>query len=69
MHLVSCRNQTVTVSGASITFEEGETIHTENSYKHRPGAVISMARSARWAHEKRWTDPERLFGVFLFRHE
>lgn len=33
MHLQSLVNQTITLDGNVITFNEGETIHTENSYK------------------------------------
>jgi L-histidine Nalpha-methyltransferase len=67
MHLVSLRDQTVTLDGTKITFREGETIHTENSYKHRPGKVIDIARRAGWDLRQTWQDPEGLFGVFLFR--
>ena len=34
MHLVSAKDQTAVVSGQSFVFREGETIHTENSYKY-----------------------------------
>jgi len=41
MHLVSAHPQNVRVPGArlSLTFEEGETIWTESSYKYRPADV------------------------------
>src|SRR5579863_10463757 len=34
MHLVSRHAQTVRIAGQQIRFDAGETIHTENSYKH-----------------------------------
>ncbi len=69
MHLISRRDQTVSVAGRQFTFRRGETIHTENSYKHTPGVVTDMARSSGWTLEGNWTDPKGLFGLFLFRSE
>lgn len=47
MHLVSRRRQTVHVAalGLDVAFAEGETIHTENCYKHsREGMAAILAR-------------------------
>lgn len=68
MHLVSRSDQIVEVAGRPVTFRREESIHTENSYKHAPEALIGLARSAGWISERIWTDPAGLFGVFLFRH-
>lgn len=67
MHLVSKREQMVVVGGRQITFAEGESIHTENSYKHRPETLVDIARRAGWESRKVWKDHAGLFGVFLFR--
>lgn len=67
MHLVSQRAQEVKVAGETIWFDAGETIHTENSYKHRPEALVALAAEAGWVVERRWTDPKGWFGVFLLR--
>ncbi len=67
MHLVSQRAQTVQVAGETIRFDEGETIHTENSYKHRPETLVALAAEAWWEVERRWTDPKGWIGVFLLR--
>jgi dimethylhistidine N-methyltransferase len=67
MHLVSRTEQSVPVAGRTIRFHEGETIHTENSYKHPPAALRALARSAGWQAERSWTDAAGWFGVFLFR--
>ena len=48
MHLVSRRPQTVRVAGRRIEFAEGETIHTENSYKYSVSAFQSVARASGW---------------------
>lgn len=66
MHLVSLRAQEVPVAGSVIRFREGETIHTENSYKHRPETIAAIARRAGWRMHRQWTDAQGLFGVFLF---
>ncbi len=65
MHLVSLVRQRVCVAGASIAFEPGESIHTENSYKYHPAQFESMARGAGFAQVRHWTDSERRFAVFL----
>ena len=67
MHLIALRDQTVKLAGKSIGFREGESIHTENSYKHTPDKVIEIARKAGWEMQKLWKDEAGLFGVFLFR--
>lgn len=56
MHLVSLRDQTLTVDGAAIPFRAGETIHTENSRKYAPGELAAMAATAGWRLVRRWTD-------------
>lgn len=67
MHLVSLRDQTVQVAGQTIGFAEGETIHTENSYKYDPAAFADMARQAGWAIEAQWISEDPAFGVFALR--
>jgi L-histidine Nalpha-methyltransferase len=67
MHLISTRDQTVHLDGQSIAFREGESIHTENSYKHTPDRLIEIARRAGWDMQQVWKDRAGLFGVFLFR--
>ncbi len=65
MHLVSLRDQTVRLAGTSIAFAEGESIHTENSYKHRPERLLGIAQAAGWTKLRQWTDPAGAFGYFL----
>lgn len=67
MHLISVREQTVHLGGSRIAFREGESIHTENSYKHTPERIIGIARRAGWEMQELWKDAAGLFGVFLFR--
>nr|WP_294521623.1 L-histidine N(alpha)-methyltransferase [uncultured Rhodopila sp.] len=68
MHLVSACDQTAQVAGHTIMFAEGESIHTENSYKFTPRMISDIAAAAGWELRSVWTDPANYFGVFLLRH-
>lgn len=65
MHLVSARPQAVRVAGHRIAFAAGETIHTENSYKHTVAGFQALAAAAGWHPARAWTDPARLFSLHL----
>jgi dimethylhistidine N-methyltransferase len=65
MHLVSRRAQTVHLGGRAIPFAEGETIHTENSYKHTAQRFLGIAEAAGWRGMQLWTDPDDLFSIHL----
>jgi dimethylhistidine N-methyltransferase len=67
MHLESRRPQRVRIAGEAFDFEQGETIHTENSYKYDVGEFQALAARARFAPEAVWTDDRRLFSVHLLR--
>ncbi|MGH6849249.1 MAG: L-histidine N(alpha)-methyltransferase [Methylocella sp.] len=63
MHIVSTRDQAVTIRGLWFRFSAGETIHTENSYKYSIGQFHGIACSAGWLPGRVWTDSENLFSV------
>ncbi len=63
MHLVSDRDQVVTLDGQEFHFREGESIHTENSYKYTLSGFAEVARAAGWKVEKVWTDASRFFSI------
>lgn len=65
MHLVSLRDQTVHVAGRAFRFKAGESIHTENSYKHTAEGLAGLAERAGWREQARWTDSRRWFCVML----
>jgi len=65
MHLASTKRQKVRVSGATISFRAGETIHTENSYKYTVEAFQALARGGGWTPLKFWSDG--LFSVHAFQ--
>ena len=62
MHLVSTDKQMVCVGDHEIGFEEGESIHTENSYKYSLDDFKALV-SDWFAVEKVWTDDDDLFSV------
>ena len=71
MHLMSRAAQRVRVAALDLTvnFTVGETIHTENSYKYKPGQAEAMLTEAGFRAEATWTDPRGWFAVCLGRAE
>ncbi len=66
MHLESLDAQTVRVAGETITFERGETIWTESSYKYDRVLLDRIAAAAGFVVSRRWTDTaERFWVAFL----
>ena len=67
MHLESLREQTVSIPslGLAVEFGEGETIHTENSYKYRAGQAEEMLHAAGFAVNRQWRDDAGWFAVYL----
>lgn len=63
MHLVSLREQSVRIDDLAldIAFNEGETIHTENSWKYDEESVGSIAAVTGFEVTHRWTDSRGLF--------
>lgn len=67
MHLISQKDQTVTIDNSRFSFNRGEGIHTENSYKYSTEEFIQLARQAGFVSDKLWLDDSNLFSVHLFR--
>ena len=67
MHLESLKSQSVTVAGRTFAFAEGETIHTENSYKYTLESFRALAREAGWRPAATWTDEKDYFAVHALR--
>ncbi len=65
MHLESVRDQIVMVGDHGFRFAQGETIHTENSYKYEPEAFEAIAHRAGWTLARRWISSDPAFGVYL----
>jgi len=65
MHMASLAAQSVRVADKTFTFAEGETIHSENSYKYGLNEFEEMVAAAGWKKQHVWTDADSLFAVFL----
>ena len=67
MHLVSTRAQRVRIEALDleISFEEGERIHTENSYKHDAATLATLASSSGFTMAGTWSDWRRWFADVL----
>lgn len=65
MHLESLAAQNVHIAGERVGFAEGETIHTENSYKFTDAALLTLLRDSGFVEEKTFYDAGRCFAVTL----
>lgn len=63
MHLVSRCHQQLAVGDKCYELAEGETLHTENSYKFTIDGLRELATRAGFSPGPVWTDPEQLFSV------
>ncbi len=63
MYLDSLCEQTVSLAGETIQFEQGEAILTEHSHKYTMDGFATMAKTAGFEIKKVWVDAERLFSV------
>lgn len=67
MHLVSTRRQTVHIRGKEFSFNSGESIHTESSYKYHMGDFVQLTANARFLLKKFWRDPNEYFAIALLQ--
>lgn len=67
MHVVSTETQRVRIAALDVEFmfEEGESIHTENSYKFTTAAIESLAVGSGFALAQSWTDSQSLYSDHL----
>jgi L-histidine Nalpha-methyltransferase len=65
MHLESLTCQTVQIGGHRILFVEGETIHTENSYKFTDEALDNLLTRSGFTPTRTFHDPTRSFALTL----
>ncbi|MET0963267.1 MAG: L-histidine N(alpha)-methyltransferase [Noviherbaspirillum sp.] len=63
MHLEARRELVVRWNGGERRFEEGERIHTENSYKYTPDSFAALLRLAGYQPAQTWTDERNWFMV------
>lgn len=65
MHLVSSAEQTFQIGASAIELKEGETIHTESSYKYTSDEFKKLAELAGWAVDQTWMAEENKFSMYL----
>ena len=67
MHLVSRRAQRVAIDALEleIAFDDGESIHTESSYKHDAKTLAALADASGFSIENTWMDGRRWFADVL----
>ena len=65
MHLVSAREQTVTVAGTRLRLAQGEHLRTEFCHKYTLDSFAALAASARLAATRIWMDEDSRFTVQL----
>jgi len=63
MHLVSQIRQVIRLNDETFRFEQGDSIHTENSYKYTAEEFQQLARAAGWHPKMLWADSGNLFNV------
>ena len=61
MHLVARRDVSVGWAGGVRHFAEGESIHTENSYKYTPERFTALLEEAGFTRPRSWTDRDQWF--------
>jgi dimethylhistidine N-methyltransferase len=66
MHLKSKVSQLVRVNQTVFRFREGETIHTENSYKYSVEEFCELCAKAKLKVRECWKDKKKMFCVYYF---
>jgi uncharacterized SAM-dependent methyltransferase len=66
MHLVSAADQQVRVGDSSFSFDKGEYILSECSYKFSLAGFAAIAGEAGWQRRQVWTDPLDYFSLQYF---
>lgn len=69
MHLISKIPQLVKVNQTVFRFKEGETIHTESSYKYTVPEFTELCAKTRFVLKENWHDAHNLFSVYYFERE
>lgn len=67
MHLLSRTAQSVQVAGEDVHFAEGESLHTESSYKYTVAEFQQLAAEAGFSPENVWLDEAQRFSVHCLR--
>lgn len=63
MYLVSLKRQRVRIAGQTVSFGDGEAIHTEDSHKYTLETFRTLAAEAGFRIETSWTDSRWFFTI------
>lgn len=67
MHLISLKEQVVTVNGTAFDFKRDESIHTENSHKYDIEEFHTIGRETGFEPDRTWTDNNNLFSIHYLK--
>ncbi|MDQ7048771.1 MAG: L-histidine N(alpha)-methyltransferase [Enterobacterales bacterium] len=67
MHLVSQKNQQVSIDGQHFNFAKHESIHTENSHKYSDKMLHTIASKAQLKIVQTWQDPQNLIKIYYLQ--
>ena len=67
MFLRSTAQQQVSIGGSVFAFDDGERLHTENSYKYSPDEFIRLAKDSGFSCEHHWQGADEYFGLYLLK--
>ncbi len=65
MHLVSTKDQAVTIAGTAVRFAQDEHLRTEFCHKYTPENFAALAAAAQLTATHIWMDPAKQFSVQL----
>ena len=68
-HLIAVQDASYAIGDQSFAFAEGETIHTDTSYKMEAEAFLALTAQAGWRSERSWLDPEGLYALHLLKSQ
>ncbi len=67
MHLVSKKKQVINILDTKIFIDQGESIHTESSYKYSVKSFKDLLESQKFEIIKVLTDKKSFFGIFFLK--
>jgi dimethylhistidine N-methyltransferase len=67
MHLICNRAHTLVLDDVAFEFAQGESIHTENSYKYAPAEFAALAQGAGWHVAQHWMAQRDMFAIYLLQ--
>ena len=67
MHLISDTKQTIKLDSLEFSFEKGESIHTECSYKYSISEFSELAKKSGFSLLRNWSDKRDFFSIYLMK--